>query len=284
MIEAKQRNSVVCSKSPDARAARIGLSTLMGAVGRSTFEFELTRCLTEIFNCEFVHICDLPTRRPETVTSLAFDGSLRGEEQRDFYMRKQMWRFDPCMAAGSEWSSNDALLCQLDTENAETKELQQFYGHQDICERVIVFGKGAEGRLGLSIVRSQGRGRFGGEDQTHLNLLGEVIFPLLLRHHDLLYESKNLPRALSSLETIEKILSFASQNIPRREAQVVARMLYGVTTEGVASELSIGGETVISYRKRFYHRFELSGFRDLLLWYLALYGEFAYRLSDPPSH
>nr|WP_277403718.1 LuxR C-terminal-related transcriptional regulator [Burkholderia sp. Ac-20345] len=88
-----------------------------------------------------------------------------------------------------------------------------------------------------------------------------------------------MSRALTSLPVIERCLSLCRENFPKREGQVAARMLYGLSTEGIALDLGISADTVVCYRRRFYQRFGIGGFRDLVIWYMDLYGTVGHYLE-----
>src|SRR3546814_19363169 len=63
------------------------------------------------------------------------------------------------------------------------------------------------------------------------------------------------PRAaLTCLPTIEACLTAATPILTRREAQVCARVLFGMTSMGIALALGVGEESAMTYRKRAYSR------------------------------
>jgi DNA-binding CsgD family transcriptional regulator len=61
----------------------------------------------------------------------------------------------------------------------------------------------------------------------------------------------------------------ATSPLPRREAEVCARILYGLSSVGIALDLSVSEETVKTYRKRAYQRLVIGSERELLTWYLS---------------
>jgi DNA-binding NarL/FixJ family response regulator len=92
------------------------------------------------------------------------------------------------------------------------------------------------------------------------------------------WQHQDLSRALTSLDVIEKRLTQGEPELPRREMQVCARILYGMSSTGIALQLGIGEETVMTYRKRAYQRFGIACQRALLIRYLRLWNH------DDPSH
>lgn len=268
----------------DAVLRGIGLGSLIGALGRPEFEEHLACQLSRMFQSEYVHICHFPTGRPQMLMSLAEDGSQKAQEQSASYLDRRLWEYDPTIDAGSRWEDSAPLFSQLDVDRPETRELKLFYEAANIRERVVVYGKGADGHLGLSIVRTRARGAFSDDERSRVGVIGEVAFPMLARHYALMSERTIVSSALTSLPLIENCIALSGHAIPRREAQVIARMLYGMTCEGAALDLEIAYETAISYKKRFYRRFNLGGFRELLSWYLAQFSGTCHLLSVSMPH
>src|SRR5262249_55197346 len=77
-----------------------------------------------------------------------------------------------------------------------------------------------------------------------------------------------LAPALSSLPAISQCLHDAGE-LSQRETDVCARILYGLSYYGIALDLGIGKESVMTYRKRAYKRLGIGSQRELLIWYLA---------------
>lgn len=72
---------------------------------------------------------------------------------------------------------------------------------------------------------------------------------------------------LSRLDTIQECISECT-DLPPRELEVCARILYGISSAGIAVDLAISETTVKTYRKRAYHRLGLGSERELITWYL----------------
>src|SRR5690606_16731246 len=58
---------------------------------------------------------------------------------------------------------------------------------------------------------------------------------------------------------------------PKREVEVCARILHGMSSIGIALDLGVSEETVRTYRKRSYQRLQIASERELLVWYLDLW-------------
>jgi DNA-binding NarL/FixJ family response regulator len=66
--------------------------------------------------------------------------------------------------------------------------------------------------------------------------------------------------------------------LPRREAQVCSRILYGLSSAGIALHLDVSEQTVKTYRKRAYERLGIGSERELLTWYLRRWS------NEPVQH
>lgn len=278
MVSVTDAVGTAASMSLNAPTYHPALGNLIDLVGCPRFETELAGSLIRMFRTEFVHFSHFPSDFPQILCSVAEDGSLEAVEQSRTYVERELWRFDPSLNEGIRHQGTSPLISRLDTTRPETPELYRFYSDYKIGERVVAYGSGASGHLGLSVLRSKQRGAFTDDEALRIGAIADFAFPLLARHYAMVSERKLICFALNSLELIEQCLNLTGHEIPKREAEVIARMLYGMTCEGIAIELSIGYETAISYKKRFYQRFMLGNFRDLLNWYLAQFSNASYML------
>ena len=98
------------------------------------------------------------------------------------------------------------------------------------------------------------------------------LLSILAKHAEMTDAMHSPVRALTSLAEIERCIGQARAELPPREMQVCARMLHGISTEGIALALGISEESVITYRKRAYQRLGIGSRRELLLWYLSRWG------------
>ncbi|WP_420144146.1 helix-turn-helix transcriptional regulator [Sphingobium sp.] len=140
--------------------------------------------------------------------------------------------------------------------------------------------------LTLSLRSSGARRYFSPADIATIQGAARLLICLVLKHMDLVTRQERLARAISSLQDIDHHIASAPEQLSPREAQVCARILYGQTTTGIALELDIGTESVMTYRKRAYRRLGIACYRELLCWYLTLRAHetvMAYRLPSAPA-
>jgi DNA-binding CsgD family transcriptional regulator len=108
--------------------------------------------------------------------------------------------------------------------------------------------------------------------------VGRALSAILDMHLVALRATSPSAEPLSSLCTIEQCLAEAS-DLPRREAQVCARVLYGLSSAGIGIDLDVGETTVKTYRKRAYRRLSIGCERELVTWYLRTWSRWRHSES-----
>lgn len=264
----------VSPESPpfEIACSEYGLSNLLASLGGASFEGELSRLVTDMLGSNEMHIFRMPADQPAMVASISSDGTRAAERVSATYIRNRVWQYDPAMRSIAAHVAPAPSIFRLNTGEPGSNELKSYYDAVDMCERVMVVGRGPDERMCLAVTKRGKTGRFGPEQEHRVGLLGELAFPLLMRHYLVAAEKRGLSQALTSLPLIERCLSLSGGVFPKREAEVAARIIYGLSSEGISLDLGIGIETVICYRRRFYQRFRISCFRELIVWYLELYG------------
>ncbi len=260
------------SRPYEVARPQYSISGLLASLGGASFEGELSRLVTDMLGSNEMHIFRMPADRPAMIASISSDGTRAAERQSATYIEKRVWQYDPAMQSLAAETSSAPSIFRLNTGEPGSNELKSYYDAVDMRERVMVVGDGPEERMCLAVTRRGEAGHFRPEQEYRVPLLGELAFPLLMRHYSVAAEKRGLSQALTSLRLIERCLSLSGEIFPKREAEVAARIIYGLSAEGISLDLGIGIETVICYRRRFYQRFRISCFRELVVWYLELYG------------
>ncbi len=137
-------------------------------------------------------------------------------------------------------------------------------------QRIMICAQKPQAFYCLHILRLAHRGRIPDSKMDHLREVADLLVSLVAQHVEIQVRKPNLTPALTSLDEIQKCIRSAT-DLSRREGEVCARLLYGYSHCGIALDLGIGKETVMTYRKRFYQRLGIGSPRELLMWYLALW-------------
>lgn len=90
--------------------------------------------------------------------------------------------------------------------------------------------------------------------------LAELAFPMLRKHCDILGDETDMPIVMR----LERRLGNTYPQLSRREREVCARSLIGMTAEAIALDLSVSETTVLTYRRRAYERYSLSSSHEMI--------------------
>jgi DNA-binding CsgD family transcriptional regulator len=249
-------------------------SDMIGAIGTAAFPERFAHCLREICGAELAFIFRLVEARPVEFISISCDGSNRVERVRNTYLGGKWWQFDDEINALSAGNGETWQMLKTDFKLSASPRLRQtFYDELNIRDRVLICGRFEGDPLVLSLTRPEQSGPFETRQVDSLVKRSTTILSIAAKHCDIAMRARRLPNLLTDLSEIERRIASAGESLTSREAEVCARYLYGVSTHGIAADLGIGTETVVTYRKRLYERLSIGSHRELLLWYLNLYSQ-----------
>lgn len=250
------------------------LDAMINAIGTAAFSECFARGLHEICGAELAFIFRLVETRPVEFASIGCNGTKRVERVRDIYLENMWWEFDDGIRALGAAKDVSCQTLKTDIKLSASPWLRQtLYDQLNIRDRILMCMRFEGDPLVLSITRSEQDGPFETRQVDSLLAHAATILSIVAKHCDIAMRARRLPDLLTELSSIERRIMAAALSLTAREAQVCARYLYGVSTSGIASDLGIGNETVITYRKRLYERLSIGSHRELLLWYLGLCGQ-----------
>lgn len=125
------------------------------------------------------------------------------------------------------------------------------------CDGVFVCDERDGASYGLALMRSLHRGRFTDMELDCLRSVAGTWLSLISKHQRLLAAKRQIDAGsalLGSVQDIEEKLRKMMPSLTRREAQVCARLLRGMSTPGIALDLAVREDSVATYRKRAYRR------------------------------
>lgn len=248
---------------------------MVAAMGGPRFGSAVTAFVREA--CEADHILAFRSAKlsPEIIFNVSRDGSATAQQITSRYMANSYWHDDLPMAATlqnaaeSGWALNRYDITTLPKQNY----LAKLFREPRICERIIFSGDVDEHIVGIVLLRAEKTGLVDHSLLQGLSGLSDILFPLINKHADILQFKSDFHGSLTCLAKIERVLGRSESGLTRRERQVCARTLFSVSTVGIAEELGIGEETVITHRKKAYQRLSLSTRHELLLWYLKSWSQ-----------
>jgi DNA-binding CsgD family transcriptional regulator len=229
------------------------------SVGTSRFASETVRTLEAWAGVDHFSAFRLDADKASLLSAAsADDGSGVARSLGALYAMPDFCRSDPMIEmAKRAISAGRVVVLQADSDQLPDDELRQrIFQSQDVCDRVFICGE-RDGRwLGLSMVRTHRRGRFNADDIGCIRAMADTWLSLIAAHERLMPPPAPEPSAalLGSVAEIEDKLRELMPSLTRRETQVCARILRGMSTPGIAIDLGLREDSVATYRKRAYRR------------------------------
>jgi len=136
------------------------------------------------------------------------------------------------------------------------------------AQRIVVCGRRNNSGFAIYLLRAVGSEAAQSETiSANLRNAFGTLLAIVAKHADAHALRPNLARAFNSLPEMQQFI-FDASKMSLRESEVCARILLGLSPGDIATELGIGKESVITYRKRAFQRLEINSQRELLIWYL----------------
>jgi DNA-binding CsgD family transcriptional regulator len=266
--------------SETANPAWAGLLPLVSAIGSGRFETAFAHYLHEACGAEHVGIFRSVDGVPVPTLARSADGTDVCERHTRVYVHSELWRDDSVMRRAIDCAAAEPIVLHLDVIGAPDSKFRDAMMYRlNIRERVFVCGRRHDAVLGLAMWQSSRTTPLDLSRDRQVFAATQAAYAMLSKHLDICGQGDSLARALTSLAVIEHCFARSPLKLPRRESEVGARMLFGMSTTGIALDLGLSEETVITYRKRLYARLAIFNLRGLLQWYIVLWSKVKFMLQ-----
>jgi len=246
---------------------------MLSAVGSRAFGPTMLQLVNRGCAADHCSVFNYSSHTPTSLVSTSLDGTDSASNSTRIYLSNNYWKRDEALheARGQYRGGNPAIL-KVDIRGLADHEFADLiYRRTNIAERIVIYAESPSGAFGVSVLREETRGPFSENEFTYLEAISETILAGVSKHVEIHAQIKMLRPSFKSLAEIEACISKADAGLTTREAQVCARILYGLFTKGIALDLEIGEESVMTYRKRAFERLKIAGRHELLIWYLELW-------------
>ena len=269
MMTVMVQDPVAPGSTPEA-----ALAQLVDCIGQDRFGPALAHFLHGL--CGADHFAAFRMGRDELreVAACCVQPEHTARDRVESYVRQGLWKTDPAMTEAQRCVDGPTpAIIHIDFSDRGYIDLRpRVYPH--VRDRILLCGRAAGGAFGLSVLRADPHTPFADEAIERLGRAAELLVAMLSKHADVCQSRPNVALALTALPEIENCI-VATSDLPRREAEVCARILYGLSSIGIALDLTVSEETVKTYRKRAYQRLSIGSERELLTWYLARWGRWS---------
>lgn len=259
-----QTRTTVCRATPE-------LHKLISGIKKSDFQSRLLTLLNDVCGADHCGIYRLDTEAPCRISVSSVNASDVSRPSR-LYFEEGYWRRDPMVTmAHQRMNRADPSIIQVDVQKLSDTTLRDLlWKGAGIRERLMICGGSAQSSYGIVLLRSDTHPAIDHQDIDHLKDLADPLLSAVAAHHDASDTDQDLMEALVSVKEIERRLIGVSARLPKREAEVCARMLLRQSRMETSTALGITEATVQTYRKRVFQRLEVSSQRELAAWYLNL--------------
>ena len=226
-----------------------GFAAAVAAVGTPRFETALLAAIGAVAPVD--HLTLLTLRPGEGLralgvasrTSLSVARSLTRDYVATHHVR------DPNYAELAAGGGTRRVLVRRHDRMRLTDQLYEarFYTTVGIVDKIAFLWQAAEGGYYVNLYRSRAGGSYTREEATRLTELARFVAALVRLHG-----GRRLAQARMGGDLPSLLPSLLSDQLTRREAEVVAGILRGLRTEGIAIELGVKAASVITFRKRAY--------------------------------
>jgi len=244
------------------------LAQLVDSIGHDCFGRALASYLNRLCGADHFAAFRLGHGRLAELAAGCIDTEHLARDRVESYVNQGLWKNDPAMTEAQRRADDPApARIRVDFSDRSYIDLRpRVYPH--VRDRVLLCGRSAAGVFGLSVLRAEMNTPFAAGAIERLGRSAGMLVSVLGKHAEVCDGRPNVAGALTVLADVEHCV-VAMSELPRREAEVCARILYGLSSVGIALDLGVSEETVKTYRKRAYHRLAIGSERELLTWYLA---------------
>jgi DNA-binding CsgD family transcriptional regulator len=170
---------------------------------------------------------------------------------------------DPSLSAVKSRPMKSACVVKMSLTDIRDGHYRSCFNSTHVQERLSFFHQNGPDLYQLSVFRSTGKRPFSPNDTAQFSALANFVVASAVKHDAFRQLAAGIPRHLD-VEAIEQLLQCIPGNLSRRETQVCARVIAGMTIDGTASDLAIQRTSVVTYRQRAYAKLNISRQNELV--------------------
>jgi DNA-binding CsgD family transcriptional regulator len=242
-------------------AAAATLAPVVSALGEAAFALELVAALNRSVAVDHVCLMRFADRgRPPVLESASWRGGDHVGSVQQAYL-SGLYRHDPVVALPATPGVAVHLLRRAAIAAPDYQVA--CYDSAGIVERLTVATTDAGQLIALNLYRLDASGAFGAQDRAAVDALAPLLAALAVKHIALVGVRLRSRDRADRIGALGARLHAISGALTPRENAVLARVLAGMTSEGIALDLGIGLASVLTYRKRGYARLGVTSQAEL---------------------
>jgi DNA-binding CsgD family transcriptional regulator len=242
-------------------SAGAAFATAVASLGGQTFASDLLAALNHSVRVD--HICLMrfvDRSRPPVLESASWRGGDHVGEVQHAYLGG-LYRHDPNLHLVAQTRVEVHRLRRGDTMDDAYRAT--CYQRAGLLERVTVAAEDGGQLIALNLYRLEPTGAFTQEELGVIEMLAPLLAALAAKHVTMMSMRLRSRDRGDRIEALSARLHAASYALTPRERTVLARVLVGMTSEGIALDLGVALSTVLTYRKRAYARLGVTSQAEL---------------------
>lgn len=180
--------------------------------------------------------------------------------RRDFWKRDSIYQGLKGKLSG--YRSEVACVAADQVSDAEFRH--ELFVRQRLAGRAMLLGERNNKLYGVSLFRDDSAGFFSQTDHAAIRSMADTLISCVAKHHDLLARDSGLSTLFSSVAELSSRFAAIPSLLSKRECEVCARIVYGMSMKEIARDLGISSETGVTYRKRAFLRLGVVNRAELL--------------------
>lgn len=184
--------------------------------------------------------------------------------------RRDFWRRDATFQdlKGSLCGYQSEVSFVAAEQISDPEFRQELFLTQRLAGRAMLVGERSSGLYGVSLFRGHEAGFFTQDEREVIHSVADVLISCVAKHRDLISREIDREQSLITLFSSADELEYRFAAIPiglsKRECEVCARILFGMSMKEIARDLGISADSGVTYRKRAYLRLGVASRSDLL--------------------
>ncbi len=242
----------------------IGLETVVRALGGASFSEAMLASLNGFARVDHYALIRFDGARTARLVTSASHAALNvAREVQEEYL-DVFQKIDPNRHLFHAAGAQATQVTRMPRESVpNTRYRLCCYDRPGLVDRISVVAAECDDWYCLNLFRTRENGCFATREAAAVQKAAALLAALAIKHDRLLSPVAPRSHAQRLAETEARLRQIDASLTPR-EREVLARIVAGLTSEGIALDLQIGLNSVLTYRKRGYAKLRISSQNELL--------------------
>ena len=173
------------------------------------------------------------------------------------------YKFDPSLWAARSRPLHAPCVVKMQVGDIRDRHYRHCFDLTHVQERASFFQIAGPHLYQLSVFKGIGKRPLSSDDMTGFSGLASFVVTSAIKHDRFRQIAAGISHAVD-LDLLEQQLLCLSGGLSKREAQVCARIVAGMTIDRTAEDLAIKRTSIVTYRQRAYYKLDVSRQNELV--------------------